>query len=58
MAIITVARQVAALGDEISAAVAQKLGYKFVGRKEIEKRLKHKFIVRQTKMNGRLMFAN
>lgn len=39
MAIITVARQVAALGDEISAAVAQKLGYKFVGRKEIEKKI-------------------
>lgn len=39
MAIITISRQVAALGDEVAAAVAQKLGYKFVGRKEIEKRI-------------------
>lgn len=39
MAIITIARQVAALGDEIANATAQKLGYKFVGRKEIEKRI-------------------
>ncbi|MBS7310052.1 MAG: cytidylate kinase-like family protein [Treponema sp.] len=39
MAIITISRQVAALGDEIACEVAEKLGYKFVGRKEIEKRI-------------------
>ena len=39
MAIITISRQVAALGDEIACEVAKKLGYKFVGRKEIEKRI-------------------
>lgn len=39
MAVITIARQVAALGDEVAAAVAQKLGYKFIGRKEIENKI-------------------
>ena len=39
MAIITIARQVAALGDEIATSAAKKLGYKFVGRKEIEQRI-------------------
>lgn len=39
MAIITIARQVAALGDEIATAVAKKLDYKFFGRKEIEHRI-------------------
>lgn len=39
MAIIAISRQVAALGDEISEAVAQKLGYKFINRKMIEKRI-------------------
>ncbi len=39
MAIITVARQVAALGDEIATAVAKKMNYQFVGRKEIEHRI-------------------
>ena len=39
MALITIARQVAALGDEIATSAAKKLGYKFVGRKEIEQRI-------------------
>lgn len=39
MAIITISREVAALGDEVADAVAKKLGYKFVGRKEIERRI-------------------
>lgn len=39
MAIITVSRQLASLGDEISAKIADRLGYKFFGKKEIEKRI-------------------
>lgn len=39
MAIITVSRQLASLGDEISAKLAEKLGYRFFGKKEIEKRI-------------------
>ncbi len=39
MAVITISRQVAALGDEISALLAEKLGYKFIGRKVIEQKL-------------------
>ena len=39
MAVITISRQVAALGDEIASALAKKLGYVFVDRKEIEKRI-------------------
>ena len=39
MAIITISRQVAALGDEIATAVAEKTGYAFVDRKQIEKRI-------------------
>ncbi len=39
MAVITMARQVAALGDEISAEVARKLKYTFVDRKEIERKI-------------------
>ncbi len=39
MAIITISRQVAALGDEIADAEAKKLGYTFVNRKQIEKRI-------------------
>ena len=39
MAIITISRQVAALGDEIADALAKKMGYKFVDRKYIEKRI-------------------
>jgi cytidylate kinase len=39
MAVITISRQVAALGDEIAAATAKKLGYTFVGRQAIEKRI-------------------
>lgn len=39
MAVITISRQVAALGDEIASEVAKKLGYKFVNRKMIEARL-------------------
>lgn len=39
MAVIAISRQVAALGDEVSDALAKKLGYTFVGRKAIEKRI-------------------
>jgi len=39
MAIITISRQVAALGDEISTAAAKKLGYTFIDRKQIEARI-------------------
>lgn len=39
MAILAISRQVAAFGDEIAAAVAKKLGYKFVDRKEIESKI-------------------
>lgn len=39
MAIITISRQVAAHGDEVAAELAKKLNYKFVTRKDIEKRI-------------------
>jgi cytidylate kinase len=39
MAVITISRQVAALGDEIGAATAKELGYTFVGRKALEQRI-------------------
>lgn len=39
MAIIAMARQVAALGDEISQEVARLLNYRFITRKEIENRI-------------------
>ena len=39
MAVITISRQVAALGDEISAVLAEMLGYKFIDRKFIERKL-------------------
>ena len=39
MAVVTFSRQVAALGDEVAGALAEKLGYKFITRKEIEKRI-------------------
>lgn len=39
MAIITVSRQLASLGDQVSAKIAECLGYKFFGKKEIEKRI-------------------
>lgn len=39
MAVIAISRQVAALGDEVSEALAKKLGYTFTGRKAIEKRI-------------------
>lgn len=39
MAIIAISRQVAALGDEIATATAQKLGYKFFDRKAIEEKI-------------------
>ncbi len=39
MAIITISRQVAALGDEIASYTAEKLGYRFAGRKQIEQRI-------------------
>lgn len=39
MAVITISRQVAALGDEISCVLAKKLGYKFIDRKFIEQKI-------------------
>lgn len=39
MAVITISRQVAALGDEVAQELAKKIGYKFINRKEIEKRI-------------------
>ncbi len=39
MAIIAISRQVASLGDEISRAVAEKIGYKFIDRHNLEKRI-------------------
>ena len=39
MAIITLARQVAAKGDEVAQELASKLGYKFITRKQIEERI-------------------
>jgi cytidylate kinase len=39
MAVITISRQVAALGDEIAAALAKELGYAFIDRQKIEKRI-------------------
>ena len=36
MAVVTISRQIASLGDEVSALVAKKLDYKFVGRKDVE----------------------
>ena len=39
MAIITISRQLASYGDEIGSKVAEILGYKFFGKKDIEKRI-------------------
>jgi cytidylate kinase len=39
MAIVTISRQVAAFGDEIATALSKEMGYKFIDRKMIEKRL-------------------
>ena len=39
MAIITLARQVAAKGDEVAQDLASKLNYKFITRKQIEERI-------------------
>lgn len=39
MGIIAISRQVAALGDEIAAEVSEKLGYTFINRQELEKRI-------------------
>ena len=39
MAIIAISRQVAALGDEISTALAEEIGYDFVNRKILENRI-------------------
>lgn len=39
MAIVTIARQVAAHGDEVASILANLLGYEFITRKEIEKRI-------------------
>lgn len=39
MAIIAISRQCAALGDEIASALAEKIGYRFVDKREIEKKI-------------------
>jgi cytidylate kinase len=39
MAVITISRQVAAHGDEIAQALAEKINYKFIDRKHIEARI-------------------
>ena len=39
MAVIAISRQVAALGDEICTSLAKELGYDFINRKMIEKRI-------------------
>lgn len=39
MAVITITRQIAARGDEIAVALAERLNYKFVDRKTIEKKI-------------------
>ncbi|MCR4939920.1 MAG: cytidylate kinase-like family protein [Treponemataceae bacterium] len=39
MAIIAISRQVAALGDEVAQELSKQTGYKFVDRKNIEKRI-------------------
>ncbi len=39
MAVITISRQVAALGDEIASDLAKELGYVFIDRKQIERRI-------------------
>lgn len=39
MAVLTFSREIAALGDEVAAAASEKLGYRFIGRKDIEERL-------------------
>lgn len=39
MAILTFSRQTASLGDEVSQLTAQKLGYTYVGRKDVEQKI-------------------
>lgn len=39
MAIITLSRQVGAKGDEVAQEIEKKLGYKFITRKDVEKRI-------------------
>lgn len=39
MAVLTVSRQIASLGDELCMSIAEHLGYKFVSRKDIEKKI-------------------
>ena len=39
MAIITISRQVAALGDEIASTLAQRMDYVFIGRQAIEQKI-------------------
>lgn len=39
MAVITLSRQVAAWGDEVAQSLAKSIGYKFITRKDIEKRI-------------------
>jgi cytidylate kinase len=39
MAIVAISRQCAALGDEIAAALAKKIGYRFIDKREIEKKI-------------------
>lgn len=39
MAIVTITRQVAALGDEIASSLAKKIGYSFIDRHQIEDKI-------------------
>lgn len=39
MAIVTFSRQLASLGDEVSSLVAKKMGYSFVSREKLEKKI-------------------
>lgn len=39
MAIITISRQIASFGDEVSASLAEQLGYTFINRKTLEEDL-------------------
>lgn len=39
MAVISISRQVAALGDEVASEVASRLGYRFINRHQLEDRI-------------------
>ena len=39
MAIVTISRQLASLGDEVCAIVARKLNYSLYGKRELEQKI-------------------